>query len=248
MATELTFYGICLDAADPALVGNFWSSVLGWPAEPGPDAAVTILPTEDPAYMIRIEPADTPKRGQNRIHFDLTSDSPEAMTASTERALAAGGRRIDIGQTEADGHEVLADPEGNELCIIEPGNRFLAGTGAIGAINCDGSQALGYFWSEALGWPLVWDQDEETAIQSPDGGSKITWSGPPLMPRYDRDQIRLVVYVRGDSKEPAIERLVGLGATRDNDGTLHDPDGNEFTLLLARTARRAASPDATPAG
>ncbi|KYH43734.1 VOC family protein [Branchiibius sp. NY16-3462-2] len=230
MALNLGFHGISLDAADPALVGNFWSSVLGWPAQPGPDGAVSILSTEDPPYVIRIEPADTPKPGPNKIHFDLTSDSPEAMTASIERALAAGGQRIDIGQGEVK-HEVLADPEGNELCIIAPGNQFLADTGAIGGINCDGSQALGYFWSEALGWPLVWDQDEETAIQSPNGGSKITWSGPPYLPRYDRDRLRLVVSVQDESKEAAIEWLLGLGGTQNDDGTWRDPDGNEFTLI-----------------
>ena len=60
---------------------------------------------------------------------------------------------------------VLADPEGNEFCVIEPGNNFLADTGFIGALSSDGTQEVGYFWSEALGWPLVWDQDEETAIQ-----------------------------------------------------------------------------------
>lgn len=247
MTTDLRFYGVSLDAANPTAVGDFWSSVLGWPAEPGPDKAVTILPTEDTSYVLRIEPADTSKRGPNKIHFDITSESSEAMAATVHRALEAGGRLIDIGQTDEDGHEVLADPEGNELCVIEPGNQFLAETGTIGAINCDGSRALGYFWSEALQWPLVWDQDEETAIQSPNGGPKITWSGPPLLPRYDRDRLRLVVCVRGETREPTVERLLGLGATQD-DGTLRDPDGNEFSLLLARPVRRVASPDATPAG
>ncbi len=74
---------------------------------------------------------------------------------------------------------MLADPEGNEFCVIEPGNNFLADCGFIGALACDGSQEVGYFWSEALGWPLVWDQDQETAIRSPHGGPKITWGGPP---------------------------------------------------------------------
>ena len=78
---------------------------------------------------------------------------------------------------------MLADPEGNEFCVIEPGNSFLADCGFIGALACDGSQEVGYFWSEALGWPLVWDQDQETAIRSPHGGPKITWGGPPLMPK-----------------------------------------------------------------
>ena len=74
---------------------------------------------------------------------------------------------------------MLADPEGNEFCVIEPANDFLADCGFVGALACDGSQDVGYFWSEALGWPLVWDQDQETAIRSPHGGPKITWGGPP---------------------------------------------------------------------
>ena len=71
---------------------------------------------------------------------------------------------------------MLADPEGNELCIIEPGNSFLAGCGRLGSITCDGSREVGSFWSAALGWPLVWDQDGETAVRAPDGtGPFITW-------------------------------------------------------------------------
>ena len=82
---------------------------------------------------------------------------------------------------------MLADPEGNEFCLIEPGNDFLAGCGRLGAINCDGTRTTGYFWSEALGWPLVWDQDDETAIRATDGsGPHITWSGPPLIPKIGR--------------------------------------------------------------
>ena len=71
---------------------------------------------------------------------------------------------------------MLADPEGNEFCIIEPDNNFLADCGFIGALACDGSQQAGYFWSEALDWPLVWDQGQQTAIRSPHGGPKITSS------------------------------------------------------------------------
>ena len=44
------------------------------------------------------------------------------------------------------------------------------------------TREVGLFWSEALGWPLVWDQNEQTAIQSPHGGTKVAWGGPPLRP------------------------------------------------------------------
>jgi hypothetical protein len=77
--------------------------------------------------------------------------------------------------------------------------------GFIGALACDGSQEVGYFWSETLGWPLVWDQDQETAIRSPHGGPKITWGGPPLMPRTGRDRLRFDVAppVHGDLRAEA---------------------------------------------
>jgi hypothetical protein len=131
---------------------------------------------------------------------------------------------------------VLADPEGNELCVIEAGNGFLAGCGFIGALSCDGSREVGRFWSAALGWPMVWDQDEETAIQSPRGGPKITWGGPPDVPKTDRNRLHLDIASGGDI-EAEVDRLLGLGATRLDAGqcddewvAMADPGGNEFCV------------------
>ncbi|WP_353950088.1 VOC family protein [Knoellia sp. S7-12] len=235
-------HAVRIDAREPQRVGRFWAGVLGWDLVNEPGGDVVLQPADGTAYRISIHEVETPKRGQNRIHFDLTSSSPEAMDATVARALELGGQHIDIGQGTHKDHVVLADPEGNELCVIEAGNNFLSNTGVIGAINCDGSQAVGYFWSKALDWPLVWDQDEETAIQSPDGGSKITWSGPPLMPRDGRDRLRLdLVLGQHDDLQAETDRLVELGATEaktaDTDGlragmvALIDPDGNEFRVL-----------------
>ncbi len=239
---DVSFYGIDLDSGDPGRVARFWAGVLGWTYRDEADGSVLVTSDDPLAYRIVVRETDAPKTGQNRIHLDLTSSSPEAMEATIARALELGGRRIDIGQSPEDRHEVLADPEGNEFCVVEPGNSFLADTGVIGAINCDGTQSAGYFWSAVLGWPLVWDQDEETAIQAPNGGSKITWSGPPLMARQARDRLRLVLAVAADV-ETVVPRLVALGATRTDpnhaaaDGTeavMSDPDGNEFRVLANR--------------
>jgi len=153
-----------------------------------------------------------------------------------ERALGLGATHLDVGQTPDEGHVVLADPEGNELCMIEAGNRFLAGTGFLGELACDGTRAVGVFWSEALGWPLVWDEDEETAIQSPRGGTKVSWGGPPVPPKHGRNRQRLDLVTADVGSEVA--RLVALGATRLGelgDGVeLADPDGNEFGLRAER--------------
>jgi hypothetical protein len=154
--------------------------------------------------------------------------------------LAIGARHIDIGQNPNDAHVVLADPESNELCIIEPYNRFLASCPRLGAVNCDGTRALGCFFSEAFGWPLVWDQDEETAIQAPDGtGPKITWSGPPLMPKSGKERIHFhIATTSGIGVQDALDHLLALGARRLDIGracpggiALADVDGNKFCLV-----------------
>lgn len=159
------------------------------------------------------------------------------------RALELGGTHIDVGQLPEEGHVVLADPDGNEFCVIEAGNKFLADTGFIGALACDGTQEVGYFWSEALRWPLVWDQDQETAIQSPNGGTKITWGGPPVAPKTGPNRLFFELALPADADWVAeLDRLVSLGATRSDVGgdddsgraLMLDPDGNEFSVRRHR--------------
>lgn len=236
--TTATLYAVRIDSLDAEKVARFWAGVLGWDVVPDASGAIGVVPADGTAYRLVVAPSDTEKVDQNRIHFDLTSTDQTAMDATVARVLELGGRHIDIGQTPDDGHVVMADPEGNELCVIEPGNNFLSDTGVIGGINCDGSQAVGYFWSKALDWPLVWDQDEETAIQSPAGGSKVTWSGPPLMdaPSVDRFRLELGVPTEGDLGSET-QRLVSLGATLvdgpTSDGAgLLDPDGTAFRIVV----------------
>jgi len=235
-------FGLCFDANDPPRLARFWAGVLGWEITDDPDDGIALLPSDDTRFRIRFLATQEQKLGQNRIHFDLTSTSLEDQQQTVARSLGLGARHIDVGQRPEEGQVVLADPEGNEFCVIEPGNNFLADTGFIGAVNCDGSQEVGYFWSEALGWPLVWDQDQETAIQSPSGGSKIAWGGPPLMPRTGKDRLRfdLAPPVHGD-QQAEVDRLVSLGATRIDIGqgevswvVLADPDGNEFCVMTPR--------------
>ena len=239
---SLRLSAVSLDATAPPVVARFWAGVLGSHVLEQVSDEVCVVPLEGTFDLI-VRRSELPKLGPNRIHFDLTTTSQQDMDDTVALALELGGRHIDVGQTPDDGHVVLADPEGNELCVIEPGNSFLADTARIGAVNCDGTQALGHFWSAALDWPLVWDQDEETAIQSPEGGSKVTWSGPPLTPRLGRDRLRLDIAVTdGTELAAATQRLVDLGAQsvplqgQDpvDDVVMTDPDGNEFRLSARR--------------
>ena len=230
-------HAVCIDAADPAALAAFWAGVLGWAADP--DEPVTLLPRESTGFRVRFLPSDEPKTGPNRMHFDLTSTSLDDQEQTVTRALGLGARHIDVGQLPEEDHVVLADPEGNEFCVIGPDNAFLAGCGSVGALSCDGSQEVGYFWSRALAWPLVWDQDQETAVQAPYGGTKISWGGPPVAPKSGRSRLHLDLVPTDDGDSQAeIERLVSLGAARLDGEPAHepgvvlvDPDGNEFCVL-----------------
>ncbi|KFU77554.1 hypothetical protein SAMN04489729_2091 [Amycolatopsis lurida] len=220
----VTLHALSFAAHDPRRLARFWTGLLG----PEMDA--------DTGFRLSFVPSDEPKTRQNQMHFDLTSESLEDQERTVARALELGGRHIDVGQRPEEKHVVLADPEGNEFCVIGPGNDFLADCGFVGAVSCDGSQEVGYFWSEALGWPLVWDQDQETAIRSPHGGPKITWGGPPFTPKTGPNRLRFIL--NGTAAEA--ERLVALGATRlgARDGLVEmaDPDGNEFSFVIRETA------------
>jgi predicted enzyme related to lactoylglutathione lyase len=232
-------FALSFDANDPRRLAGFWAGVLGWEMADAPPGGFALLPSDDTGFPLRFLPTQELKTGPNQIHFDLTSTSLENQRETVARALELGARHIDIGQLPEEEHVVLADPEGNEFCVIEPGNNFLADCGFIGALSSDGSQQVGYFWSEALGWPLVWDQDQETAIRSLHGGPKITWGGPPVRPKAGKNRLHFDLAPPADGDQYAeVDRLVSLGATRIDIGqgevgwvVMADPDGNEFCVL-----------------
>ena len=232
---------ICFNATRPSDLARFWSGVLGWPIGDSPENDIALLPPDAAGFRIRFLPSQEPKIGQNQAHFDLTSTSKTNQQQTVARALDLGGKHIDVGQLPEEEHVVLADPEGNEFCVIQPGNEFLAGTGFVGALACDGSQEVGYFWSNALGWPLVWDQDQETAIQSPNGGTKITWSGYPVTQKQGANRVYLELALPANADwEAEVERLISLGATHIGGGEgdrgrllMLDPDGNEFAVRVS---------------
>lgn len=140
-----------------------------------------LLPGDSTQVGLRFAPTRAEKRGPNRVHLHLTCEGSDQETV-VAKAVGWGGRHLDVGQLLEEPHVVLADPEWNELCVIPPGSSFLAGCGVLGEVACDGTRAVGVFWGKALGWPLVWDENDETAIQSPHGGTKVAWGGPPVAP------------------------------------------------------------------
>lgn len=111
----LTFTEIGFDAHDTAAQAAWWSQALGWPAEPAEDDGEWLLRApagEGPDWLFL--PVPEGKSVKNRIHFDFT---PDDQAAEVHRLLALGARHADIGQGDQT-WVVLADPEGNEFCVL----------------------------------------------------------------------------------------------------------------------------------
>jgi hypothetical protein len=225
---------VAFDAHDPAGLASFWGSLLD--RQVVREGTGALLPADGTQVGLRFVAASTEKTGPNRLHLHLTSSSPEDQQQTIATVLSLGGQHLDVGQLLEEDHVVLGDLESNEFCVIEPSNSFLAGCGYLAEVTCEGSREVGLFWRDALGWPLVWDQHEETAIQSPSGGTKLSWGGEPASPEHASSRQRFHLSTADLSREVA--RLVDLGATRlgDRQGgvELTDPDGNEFFVAQGR--------------
>jgi catechol 2,3-dioxygenase-like lactoylglutathione lyase family enzyme len=223
VSVALRLLALAYVSPDPAVPAAFWGGLLG--REVVPDGDGLLLPGSETQVGLRFVPGE-PARPE-RWHLHLTSDHAD-QAGVVQQVLDAGGTSLDVGQLPEEDHVVCADPDGNALCVIEVGNAYLAGTGFLGELAGDGTRDVGLFWSEALGWPLIWDQDEETAIQSPAGGTKVAWGGPPLEPLHvpPRQWLELVA----DDVAAETDRLVALGAVRGAAGAVFDPDGNLFRL------------------
>ena len=103
---------VCVDATDVDALARWWSEVLGWPSETDEDGDVCLRSPTGPDWLF-LEVPDR-KVVKNRIHFDLTPDDQGTEVA---RLIALGARHIDVGQGEQS-WVVLADPEGNEFCVL----------------------------------------------------------------------------------------------------------------------------------
>ena len=102
-------------AVDPVALGRWWVDALGWVIVDEDPEVFEIRPTPDRMPGLLFLRGDE-KRGKNRLHLDFR---PDDQTAEVERLLALGATRVDIGQGDAP-WVVMADPEGNEVCVLGP--------------------------------------------------------------------------------------------------------------------------------
>jgi predicted enzyme related to lactoylglutathione lyase len=113
----VSLHHIVVDAHDLTGLARFWVQVLDWKILSEHEREVVIGPDETAPVGICFMPVADQKTVKNRLHLDLTPSSGD-QAAEVERILALGARRVDIGQTGAESWTVLADPEGNEFCVV----------------------------------------------------------------------------------------------------------------------------------
>ena len=112
---------VVIDADDCERLARFWSEALGWRITYQSDDEWAIEPPEgspeaDVAPDILFVKVPDRKVVKNRVHLDLR---PADQQAQVDRLIGLGARRVDIGQGEVT-WVVLADPEGNEFCVLAP--------------------------------------------------------------------------------------------------------------------------------
>lgn len=108
---------IVIDAHDLPALAAFWSAALGWPLLSQREREIVVGPSVDAPVGLCFMPVTDAKVVKNRLHLDLTT-SAEDRDAEIERLIALGASRVEIGQTGEESWTVLADPEGNEFCVL----------------------------------------------------------------------------------------------------------------------------------
>jgi hypothetical protein len=112
---------LVIDAADADRLAVFWSEVLGY-VELGRNDGIIEIGPPDAGFggsqpTIVFIPSSDPRTGKLRLHIDVNATDRD-QDAELERLLALGARPADVGQTGTENWHVLADPEGNEFCLL----------------------------------------------------------------------------------------------------------------------------------
>jgi predicted enzyme related to lactoylglutathione lyase len=242
MATRLV--QINMKARGDAALGGFWAAALGWEvSSEGP--GVTNLEPEgfvypDPvAVCIDLIASPEPKTVKNRVHVDLATTSAAHQAELVARLKDLGATPADVGQGDVP-WTVLADPEGNEFCVLDRHDP-VQDTGPIASVvvDCADPRAMARFWGEAMDWTVHKVTDHNAVLRSAKGvGPYLRFlRTPDVKTGWNRVHLDVRPYP-GDDPAAEAARLQTLGATVINLGqhdvpwtVLADPEGNEFCLL-----------------
>jgi predicted enzyme related to lactoylglutathione lyase len=107
---------LVIDSADPRSLGRWWAGMLGWVVVDDAENSeeFEIRPSAEQLPGLLFVPGSDSKVVKNRLHLDFR---PADQQAEVNRFLRAGATRVNVGQGDVP-WVVLADPEGNEFCIL----------------------------------------------------------------------------------------------------------------------------------
>ncbi|MBO9554186.1 VOC family protein [Cellulomonas sp.] len=231
-------------ARDDEAVGRFWADALGWDLSSEGPGVTNLEPPgfdyPDPtAVCIDVVAVPDPTTVRYRVHLDLATTSAAHQAELVARLQGLGATPADIGQGDVP-WTVLADPEGNLFCVLEPRDVY-RDTGPIAAVvvDCTDPRTLARFWGQATDWTVHDVTDDGARLRSSAG------VGPYLelvrTPAAHDPHHRFHLDVRpyaGDDPTAEATRLRALGATDADVGqgdvpwlVMADPEGNHFCLL-----------------
>ncbi|WP_433797331.1 VOC family protein [Actinoplanes sp. CA-252034] len=231
-------------ARDPAALGRFWARALDWTVVSERPGATAVGPAgftwPDPgALCLDLIAVPDPGAVRGRLHLDLATGSADHRVELVARLCDLGATPADIGQGDVP-WTVLADPEGNVFCVLEPRETY-RDTGPVAAVvvDCADPPAMARFWGGALGWPVHESAAGFARLRSPEGtgpwlellrhhGARSWWNRLHLDLLPDP----------AEGQRAEVARLLALGAAPADVGqgdvawaVLTDPEGNELCVL-----------------
>jgi Glyoxalase-like domain len=233
-----------MDAAEPTQVARFWAAALGWEMTADGPGAANVLPRgysyPDPvAQLLVVLSVPEPKSAKNRVHLNLATRSAAHQVAEVDRLLSLGAVPADVGQGDVP-WRVLADPEGNEFCVLDP-RPVYRDTGPVAAIvaDCADLDVMAGFWELAAGWTRRGVVDGRVMLRSPrDVGPFLELQRVPEV-KAAKNRLHLdVAPEKGEDQAAAVRLLRAAGAAPADIGqgdmswkVMADPEGNEFCVL-----------------
>lgn len=242
----LRLFEVNLKARDDSALGRFWAEALGWSVAGEGPGATSVRPVgsawPDPA-AVRIDVIAVPDPGtvKDRAHIELATSSAAHHAELVARLKELGATPADAGRGDLP-RTVLADPEGNVFCVLEPRETH-RDTGPIAAVvvDCADPRTMARFWGAAMDWTPHEVTDDHALLRSAEGaGPYLEFLRTPHL-KETRHRIHLDLAPHpfdGDGQAAGVARLKTLGATPADAGrgdfpwkVLTDPEGNEFCVL-----------------
>ena len=234
-------------ARDDSALGRFWAEALGGGVSSEGPGVTNVEPVgfawPDPAAVcIDVVAVPDPGTVKYRVHLDLATTSAAHQAELVAHLKDLGAKPADVGQGDVP-WTVLADPEGNVFCVLEP-RPVYQDTGPIAAvvIDCANPRAMARFWDGALDWTLHEVTDDHATLRSAKGiGPYLEFLRTPGVPTvWNRVHLDMLPYPGGDkAAEVALLRTLGTTDVDLGQGdmpwtVMADPEGNEFCVLGPR--------------